>query len=73
MRPTDQIYSRQEATKYLKSMPAGMQVALLRMGNELSILQGFTSNPELLIAAMNEKKNTLLPAGTFMDRNLLTP
>jgi VWFA-related protein len=55
-----QMYSRQEAEKYLKTMPPGTQVALLGLANGLRILQGFTSDPKVLIAAMNDPKNGLL-------------
>jgi VWFA-related protein len=71
--PTAQSYSRQEAAKYLRTMPPGTQVALLRLGNGLTILQGFSSDPDVLIAAMNDKKNSIIPAGPpGADRNMLT-
>jgi VWFA-related protein len=60
----DQMSSRLEAEKYLKSMPPGTQVALFGLGNGLRLLEGFTSTPGTLIAAMNDKKNSLLPPGS---------
>jgi VWFA-related protein len=68
--PTDQMRARQHAAKYFNAMPPGTQVALFGLGNGLRILQGFTSDPEALIAAMDDKKNSLLsPASAIAPCN----
>jgi VWFA-related protein len=58
-----QMRSREQAEKYLRQMPAETRVALLRLGNELQFVQGFTTDPEILIAAMTDMKNTVMTAG----------
>jgi VWFA-related protein len=58
----DQIALRQESIKYLKSMPPGTRVAVLVLGTSLRLLQGFTSDPALLIAAVDSKKSRALPS-----------
>jgi VWFA-related protein len=64
--PADQVNMRQESLKYLKSMPPGTRVAVLGLGSSLRILQGFTANPSVLIAAVDSKKNRALPS-PFVD------
>jgi VWFA-related protein len=59
---SDQMALRQESIKYLKNMPEGTRVAVLGLGTRLRILQGFTSDPAVLIAAMDSKKNRALPS-----------
>ena len=59
--PADQIRAHQHAAKYFNDMPPGTQVAIFGLGNGLKILQGFSSDPKTLIAAMNDMKNSLLP------------
>jgi VWFA-related protein len=46
----------QEMLAFVKKMQPGTRVAVLNMSTHLAILQGFTSDPELLIAAINSKK-----------------
>jgi len=58
----DQLTIRQESIKYLKSMPKGTRVAVLGLSSSLRILQGFTADPSILIAAVNSKKNSSLPS-----------
>jgi VWFA-related protein len=58
----DQLVIRQESIKYLKSMPKGTRVAVLGLSSSLRILQGFTADPSILIAAVNSKKNSSLPS-----------
>jgi VWFA-related protein len=64
--PADQVNMRQESMKYLKSMPRGTRVAVLGLSSSLRILQGFTSDPAILIAAVDSKKNRALPS-PFID------
>ncbi|MGD0798845.1 MAG: VWA domain-containing protein [Acidobacteriaceae bacterium] len=70
---SDQVALRQESIKYLKSMPRGTRVAVLGLGTSLRVLQGFTSDPAILIAAVDSKKNRALPSpfdGTDIDDTL---
>jgi len=60
--PQDQIFVKDETIKYLKSMPAGTQIVIMSLGTKLRILQGLTSNPEVLLAVVNSKKERALPS-----------
>ena len=53
----DQSYVRQQMMKYFKTLPAGLRVAVFGLGTRLYLLQGFTSNPEILMAAINNKRS----------------
>jgi VWFA-related protein len=64
----DQVYVKQESLKYLKTMPRGTRVAVFGLSSRLRILQGFTSDPEILQAAVDSKKNRSLPS-PFLDSN----
>ena len=43
---------KQEAQKYLQSMPTGTRVSILGLSRGLRVLQGFSSSPALLSAAV---------------------
>lgn len=49
---TDQIYLRQQLLKYLKAIPPGERIAIFGLGSQLHLLQGFTTDPKLLEAAI---------------------
>ncbi len=66
--PADQVNMRQESLKYLKSMPKGTRIAVLSLTSNLRILQGFTSDPAILIAVVDSKKNRALPS-PFIDND----
>ena len=52
----NQSYVRGQLLAYIKDMKPGTRVAIFGMSRELHLLQGFTSNPEILKAAMTGKK-----------------
>jgi VWFA-related protein len=58
----DQIFVKQETVNYLKSMQPGTRVAIMTLSSSLRLLQGFTSDPEVLMAALKTKKNSVLPS-----------
>jgi VWFA-related protein len=60
--PQDQIFVKQETVKYIKTMPPGTRLVIMTLGSQLRILQGLTSDPEVLLAAVNSKKNRALPS-----------
>jgi len=64
--PADQVFIKDEATRYLKSMQPGTRIAIMTLGSHLRLLQGFTSDPTILLAALNTKKNRALPS-PFVD------
>ncbi len=47
---------RDQVLKYLKGVPPGTRIAIFSLTTELKLLQGFTSNPELLRALVAGKK-----------------
>ncbi len=65
--PQDQIFVKDETIRFLKSMPPGTRIAVMGLGAKLRLIQGFTSDPTLLMAAVNTKKNRALPSPFDMD------
>ena len=53
IRPEDLAAAKQQAIKYLKTMPEGTQIAILKLANGLSVVQGFTSDRNVLLAAID--------------------
>ncbi len=51
--PVRQAIVRIKAISYLKSMPPGTQIAIFELGSELRLVQGFTTDRDALIAAMD--------------------
>jgi VWFA-related protein len=55
--PTQQAYVRQQILKYLASLRISSPgTAILALGNDLSVLQDFTTSPQLLLAAARSYK-----------------
>jgi len=53
----DQSYVRYQMLKFLDDMPKGTRIAIFGLTTHLRILQGFTSDPEILRAVLSGKKN----------------
>ncbi len=51
----DQSFVRDQLKKYLKSAPAGIRIAIFGLTSRLYLLQGFTSDPEILKTVLNQK------------------
>jgi VWFA-related protein len=51
----DQAFVRDQIRKYLKNAPSGTRIAIFGLATHLYLLQGFTSNPEILKAAVGRK------------------
>jgi VWFA-related protein len=52
----DQSFVRDQVLKYLKDYHPGTRIAIFGLTTQLRLLQGFTSDPELLRAALNGRK-----------------
>ena len=65
----NQSYVRAQLLAYIKTMKPGTRVAIFGMSRELHLLQGFTSNPEILKAAMTGKKGDY-HSSTLMDNSV---
>jgi len=64
-----QAYVHAQLKSYIESMKPGTRVAIFAMSRELHLLQGFTSNPEILKAVMNSKKGTM-QASQLLDNSV---
>jgi len=51
----DQLLVRREMIRYLKELPPGRHIAVFTLGSQLRMLQGFTDDVPLLLAALNRK------------------
>ena len=54
---SDQVYLRRQMLDYVAKLPAGTRIAVFGLSSRLFILQGFTSDPEILKAALSGKKS----------------
>ncbi len=68
--PQDQVYVRAQTIHYLKSIPPGTSLAVFTLGSRLRMVQGFTTDPAVLLAALENKKTG---PGTEPSRLLATP
>jgi VWFA-related protein len=53
----DQSYMHSQALKFLKSLRPGSRLAIYTLAGGLRLVQGFTDDPSVLLAAINNKKN----------------
>ena len=51
----DQLYLREQLIDYLKHASPSARTAIYGLNNHLELLQGFTSDPKLLLAALDSK------------------
>lgn len=58
----DQIFLKDETVRFIKSMPPGTRIAIMGLSSRLRLLQGFTSDPAILEAAVRTRKNRSLPS-----------
>ncbi|MGC1621129.1 MAG: VWA domain-containing protein [Candidatus Acidiferrum sp.] len=54
--PRDQPYVREQIIKYLKAMPPGTRLAIFTLVSRLHLVQGFTSDPSGLLAAVDSDR-----------------
>jgi VWFA-related protein len=59
----DQSFVRDQLQKYVKNAPAGTRLAIFGLTTHLTLLQGFTSDPEILKDAVEHK---LLPRSSVL-------
>jgi VWFA-related protein len=69
-RPDQQSFVHAEIVDYLRHIPAGTRMAIFTLGDRLQLIQGFTSDPEILKAAVNGTSypttTTLSPGGLMV-------
>lgn len=56
-----QAYVRDQMIRYLQKMPEGEPVAVYLLSSKLTLLQDFTSDPEILKAVVNKLKGKVSP------------
>jgi VWFA-related protein len=61
----DQAYARAQIQDFLNHAPAGTQIAIFGLSDKLTILQGFTTDPAILKAALAKKGAT--KASSLLD------
>jgi VWFA-related protein len=52
----DQMFVRSQMIRYLKDLKPGPRLAIFTLGSRLRMLQGFTTDPAALLAAVNASK-----------------
>ncbi len=62
--PDQQSYVRAQVIDYLKHLQAGSQMAIFTLGDSLQLIQGFTSDPAVLRAALDGKAYPEVPTLT---------
>jgi VWFA-related protein len=62
-RPDQQSYVHAQMNEYLKNIPPGTRMAIFTLGDRLQLIQGFTSDPAILKAALSGRS---YPASTTL-------
>jgi VWFA-related protein len=65
---TEQSYVHQQILDFLKTMTPATRVAIFTLGSKLRFIQGFTDDPALLQAAINDKSFGFKPTTTNISR-----
>ncbi len=68
-RKQDQIFVHKQILDFLKGMQPGTRVAIFLLGSKLRFVQGFTADTSLLLAALNDKRNSLAPQSDPSSRS----
>lgn len=55
---TDQMYARSQLESFIRKMQPGSRIAIMTITTRLNLLQGFTSDPAVLQAAIKKSKST---------------
>lgn len=75
-RADQQSYVHAQMMEYLKNIPAGTRMAIFTLGDRLQMVQGFTSDPAILKAALDGRSypttSTLGPGGLMAARGNVT-
>lgn len=71
--PQDVVIAKQQAIKYLKTMPEGTQVAILKLTDGLSVVQGFTSDRNVLLAAIDSFKPERVEGAYYVPPPVQSP
>jgi VWFA-related protein len=62
----DQSFVRTQMLRYLKTAPPGRRIAIFTLGNRLRFVQGFTDDPKVLAAVLDNLKNGADPRSSAL-------
>jgi VWFA-related protein len=65
-RMSSQSFIHEQARKFLKDAKPGSRMAIFAMGLGFHFIQGFTDDPALLMAALDNKKNNAVEASVML-------
>ncbi|HEX3940049.1 MAG TPA: VWA domain-containing protein [Acidobacteriaceae bacterium] len=71
--PARQSTVREKAIRYLKTMPSGTKIAIFEIASELHMVQGFTGDRAVLLAAMDSFTPTTIIAPQIPPSSLGSP
>jgi VWFA-related protein len=54
-----QMYLREELIAYMKTVPPGTKIAIFQLNMQMRMIQGFTSDPNLLLKAVESSKRDM--------------
>lgn len=66
----DQMYARNQLVSFVKKLKPGSRIAIMTLTTRLNLLQGFTSDPAVLQAALKKTKGTR--ASSLREDNITT-
>jgi VWFA-related protein len=63
-----QMYLREQLIAYMKTVPAGTKIAIFQLNMQLRMIQGFTSDPNLLLKAVESSKRDMPEIPALLSR-----
>jgi VWFA-related protein len=66
--PKDLMYAKQQALKYLHTMPPGTRIAVLELAGSLRVVQDFTSDQAVLLAATDSLSYKQVPGVNWFGK-----
>jgi VWFA-related protein len=55
-----QMYLREQLIAFMKTVPAGNMFAIFQLDNSMHLVQGFTSDPDVLLKAVRSKRDSVI-------------
>jgi VWFA-related protein len=62
-----QMYLREQLIAYMKTVPAGRKIAIFQLGMQMRMVQGFTSDPDLLLRAVESSKRDGIQSSLLLN------
>jgi hypothetical protein len=63
------MYLREQLIAYMKTVPAGTKIAIFQLNMQMRMIQGFTSDPNLLLKAVESSKRDAPEIPAFLSRS----